>query len=247
MASKAQKVTELLMPKATAVWLVENTILTFEQIAKFTNLTSLEVQALADGDVGRGIQGRDPVRHNEISQEELDKAIADNTYIMIRSKNDLPTVKSRSKGPKYTPVSKRGDKPDAIAYLLKHNPELTDAQLVKLVGTTKPTINAIRERTHANIANIKPRNPVDLGLCTYSELEAASEKGLRAQGKDPEEVKKQRQADMQEQQMPETESQDHVMAGFDFSNFLNTSPAAESETEDSNEESEQDDDKNQAV
>ena len=161
----------LLMPKASAVWLVENTALTFEQIAGFTGLHYIEVQALADEDVGRGIVGRNPVEHGEVTQEELDKANADQNYIMKRSKSDLPKVKLRAKGPKYTPVSKRGDKPDAIAYLLKQNPELSEAQIARLIGTTKPTIQSVRDRTHPNSPNLRPRSPVDLGLCTYTELE----------------------------------------------------------------------------
>jgi hypothetical protein len=215
----------LLMPKATAVWLVENTAQTFEQIAGFTGLHYIEVQALADEDVGRGIVGRNPIEHGEVSQEELDKANSDDSYIMTLAKSDLPPVKIRSKGPKYTPVSKRGDKPDAISYLLKHHPEITDAQLARLIGTTKPTINSIRERTHSNISEIKPKHPVDLGLCTYAELEAASQKGLKAQGKNAEEIaehkekvlKNQENADKPE--APEPSFDDG--AGFDFSNFVN--------------------------
>lgn len=228
------KVEELLMPKATAVWLVDNTVLTFEQIAEFTGLTSIEVQALADGDIGRGIQGRDPVRHGEVVKEEIEKAIADSTYIMKRAKSELPSVKMRSKGPKYTPVSKRGDKPDAIAYLLKHNPEITDAQITKLIGTTKPTIASVRDRTHSNIAQIKPRNPIDLGLCTYAELDAASAKGFKAQGKDPEEIKRQREEALQANHVPENEDDldpATAAAGFDFSNFLNSSKSYTSKTD----------------
>ncbi len=213
----------LLMPKATAVWLVDNTVLTFEQIASFTGMHAIEVQALADGEVGRGIVGRNPVEHEEIVQEELDKAIKDDSYIMKLAKSNLPKAKIRSKGPKYTPVSKRGDKPDAISYLVKHHPEITDAQIGKLIGTTKPTIAAVRDRSHASSSTIKPRHPVDLGLCTYTELEAAIDKGLRAQGKDPEEIKKQK-AKMLEQQQQQQEqennmSQSNSDSAFDFSNF----------------------------
>lgn len=225
MCAKQLEPSGLLMPKATAVWLVENTALTFEQIADFTGLHPIEVQALADEEVGRGIVGRNPVENHEVIQAELDKANADNSYMMKRAKTDLPSVKLRAKGPKYTPVSKRSDKPDAIAYILKHNPEISDAQICKLVGTTKPTIQAVRDRTHPNSANLRPRHPVDLGLCTYTELEAASNKGFRAQGKDPEEIKRQKEQQLQEQQAAaaaheeETNSMDKY-AGFDFSNFL---------------------------
>ena len=116
----------LLMPKATAVWLVENTALTFDQIGEFTGLHPVEVQALADEDVGRGIVGRNPVEHHEVTQDELDKAAADSNYRMRVAKSELPSVKIRAKGPKYTPVAKRSDKPDAVAYLLKHHPEVSE-------------------------------------------------------------------------------------------------------------------------
>ena len=221
--AKPQDAPELLMPKATAIWLIDNTTLTFEQVGEFTGLHKIEVQALADEEVGLGIVGRDPIKHGETTQEELDKAIADESYIMKLSRNDLPSVKTRSKGPKYTPVSKRSDKPDAIAWIVKNHPEISDAQIVKLVGTTKPTINAVRDRTHANSANIRPRHPVELGLCTYKELEASSNKGLKAQGKDPEEVKAQRLQKLEENQESDNqESDSSSSSGFDFSNFLSS-------------------------
>lgn len=211
----------LLMPKATAVWLVENTALTFEQIADFTGLHSIEVQALADEEVGRGIVGRNPIDNSELAPEELEKAIADPNYRMRGTRSDLPSVTTRSKGPKYTPVSKRGDKPDAIAYLLKHHPEISDAQMCKLIGTTKPTIQSVRDRSHLNSQNIKPRHPVDLGLCTYSELEAASRKGLRAMGKDPDDVRNSVLENKEQAQVEEQKQQ--PTTGFDFSNFLKRS------------------------
>ncbi len=225
MAAKKLETTGLLMPKATAVWLVENTALTFEQIGEFTNLHAIEVQALADEEVGRGIVGRSPVEHGELAQDELDKAIADPFHNMKMAKNDLPAVKMRAKGPKYTPVSKRGDKPDAISYLLKHHPELSDAQVCKLIGTTKPTINNVRDRTHPNSSSIKPRHPVDLGLCTYAELEAASNKGLRAQGKDPDEIKAQKEKILANQEKQESADDN---SGFDFSNFMSTGKQSDS-------------------
>lgn len=218
----------LLMPKASAVWLVENTPLTFEQIAAFTGLHPIEVQALADEEVGRGIVGRNPVEHNEVTQDELDKAIksaleGDGTYQMRMAKSDLPTVKVRAKGPRYTPVTKRQDKPDAIAFILKNHPEISDAQICKLVGTTKPTIQSIRDREHPNMANIKARHPVDCGLCTYSDLDAASRKGLKAQGKSPEEIAAHKEKALQAQQLPEEENTSKPSGGFDFSNFLKSS------------------------
>lgn len=216
----------LLLPKATAVWLVENTALTFEQIGAFTGLHPIEVQALADEEVGRGIVGRDPVEHRELSQAELDKAQADSSYRMKPAKNDLPGVKVRSKGPKYTPVAKRGDKPDAISYLLKHHQEITDAQICKLIGTTKPTIASVRERTHPNSTNIRPRHPVDLGLCTYAELDAASLRGLKAQGKTDEEIRAQKNKVFENREKPDApaakEESSRGLGGFDFTNFLGT-------------------------
>ncbi|HPF78469.1 MAG TPA: DUF1013 domain-containing protein [Alphaproteobacteria bacterium] len=220
--AKAQEAPKLLMPKATAVWLIDNTTLTFEQVAEFTGLHKIEVQALADEDVGLGIVGRDPVKNGETTQEEMDKALADESYIMKLSRSDLPTVKVRAKGPRYTPVSKRGDKPDAIAWLLKNHPEISDAQIGKLVGTTKPTIQAVRDRTHQNSQNIRPRNPAEMGLCTYQEIEKASDKGLRAQGKDPEAIKAERLRKMEEDNKPAEETPAETVGGFDFSNFLSS-------------------------
>ncbi|AEP09979.1 conserved hypothetical protein [Micavibrio aeruginosavorus ARL-13] len=211
-------VSGLLMPKATAVWMIENTLLTFGQIADFTGLHEIEIQALADEEVGRGIVGRNPVENHELTQDELDKATADSNYRMKMARTDLPTVKLRAKGPRYTPVSKRADKPDAIAYILKHHPEISDAQICKLVGTTKPTIDAVRTRSHPNSANLRPRHPVDLGLCTYAELEGALKKGLKAAGKDTSEIEAQKQKMYESQE--KDESADNS-SGFDFSNFVN--------------------------
>lgn len=160
-----------LMPKATAVWLVENTALTFEQIADFCGLHALEVQAIADGDVAMGMQGLDPIANGEVTQEELDRCAGDPTTRLnpATPRVDMP----KKKTPRYTPVSKRGDRPDGIAWLLKNYPELTDAQISKLVGTTKPTINAVRDKSHWNTPNIKAQNPVGLGLCAAADLEKA--------------------------------------------------------------------------
>lgn len=160
-----------LMPKATAVWLVENTSLSFEQIAEFTGMHELEVQAIADGEVAIGIVGVNPLGNGQLTQDDLDRAQADPKAKLRLNKTDIPLPKARSKGARYTPVSKRQDRPDAIAWLLKHHPELTDAQIGRLIGTTKPTILSVRDRSHWNTANIKPQNPVTLGLCTEPELE----------------------------------------------------------------------------
>ncbi|MSO72316.1 MAG: DUF1013 domain-containing protein [Rhodospirillaceae bacterium] len=162
-----------LMPKATAVWLVENTALSFDQIADFTGMHELEVQAIADGEVAVGIVGANPITNGQLTQEELDQAQADPKFKLKMTKTDIPIPRARAKGARYTPVSKRQDRPDAISWLLKHHADLTDAQLSRLIGTTKPTILSVRDRSHWNAANIKPQNPVTLGLCTEAELEKA--------------------------------------------------------------------------
>lgn len=165
-----------LMPKATAVWLVEHTALTFEQIAEFCGLHPLEVQGIADGEVAVGIHGMDPLTSGQITKEELDRAQADPTVKLTMAKQDLPQPAKRTKGPRYTPLAKRQDKPDAVAWLLRNHPELTDAQISKLIGTTKHTIQSVRDRSHWNAANIRPRDPVLLGLCGQGELNLAVQK-----------------------------------------------------------------------
>jgi hypothetical protein len=160
-----------LMPKATAVWLVENTALTFDQIAEFCGMHSLEVQAIADGEVATGMQGRNPVLAGEVTQEEIDRCAKDAAARLQPSRPHIPIPQARPKGARYTPVSKRQDRPDAIAWLLKNYPELSDGQVCNLIGTTKATIEKVRDRTHWNAANIKPQNPINLGLCTEAELE----------------------------------------------------------------------------
>jgi hypothetical protein len=162
-----------LMPKATAVWLVENTSLTFEQIADFCELHPLEIQAIADGEVAIQMQGLDPVANGQTTMAEIERCQADPDARVKLSPRALPPQFVKHKGPRYTPIAKRQDKPDAIAFLLKSNPELSDGQISKLIGTTKPTIAAVRDRTHWNTANIKPRHPVGLGLCTIEDFEEA--------------------------------------------------------------------------
>ena len=162
-----------LMPKATAVWLVENTSLSFDQIAAFCGLHELEIRAIADGEVAIGMVGLDPIVNGQLTQAEIDRCQADPSARLRMAVSDMPQPVARSKGPRYTPVTKRGDKPDAIAYLLKEHPELSDAQICKLIGTTKPTIQAIRDKSHWNSPNLKPRSPVMVGLCSYLELDAA--------------------------------------------------------------------------
>jgi len=176
-----------LMPKATAVWLVDNTSLTFDQIAEFCGMHPLEVKGIADEDVAKGIKGIDPIASGQLTHEEIEAAEKnpDKRLKMAVSKYKIPHVKAR-KTPRYTPVSKRQDKPDAIYWLLRNHPELTDADLMKLIGTTKATIAKIRDRGHWNSQNIKAVDPVTLGLCTQIELDfivgrAANRKPSRAQ------------------------------------------------------------------
>jgi hypothetical protein len=166
-----------LMPKATAVWLVDNTSLTFEQIADFCGLHPLEVKGIADEDVAKGIKGQDPVSSGQLTREQIETA-EKNPAIRLKMappKYKMPAVKMK-KAPRYTPVSKRQDKPDAVYWVLRNHPELTDADIIKLVGTTKATIQKIRERSHWNAPNIKAVDPVTLGLCTQLELDLAVER-----------------------------------------------------------------------
>ena len=169
-----------LMPKATAVWLVENTSLTFEQIAAFCELHTLEVQGIADDEVAVGIQGMDPIANSQVTRKELDRCQNDPTAVLTPAKQDLPQPSKRTKGPRYTPVAKRQDKPDGIAWLVRHHPELKDSQISKLIGTTKNTIQSVRDRSHWNSPNIRPRDPVLLGLCNQVDLNQAVEKGRKA-------------------------------------------------------------------
>ena len=169
-----------LMPKATAVWLVENTALTFDQVADFCGLHVLEVKGIADGDVAQGIKGMDPVVSGQLTRAEIERCQQDPDARLqtAESKYKIPPIPTR-KGPRYTPVSRRQDRPDAIAWLLRNHPELPDSQVAKLVGTTKPTIQSVRDRSHWNAPNIKPVDPVTLGLCTQIELDAAVQKAAR--------------------------------------------------------------------
>src|SRR4051794_21366696 len=161
-----------LMPKATAVWLVENTALSFDQVAQFCNLHPLEVKAIADGDAAQGIKGLDPVLTGQLSREEIEKGVADPNYRLklLDPKVRLPEAKKK-KGPRYTPVSRRQDRPNAILWLVRNHPALKDAAIMRLVGTTKSTIQGIRERTHWNAAQLQPLDPVTLGLCSQIELD----------------------------------------------------------------------------
>lgn len=168
-----------LMPKATAAWLVDNTALTFDQIADFCGLHPLEVQALADGEVNSGIMGTNPIINGELTPEEIARCEKNVNAKLKMMKTDLPKPRARTKGPRYTPVTKRAEKPNAVAYLLKKFPELADVQIAKLVGSTKPTVDAIRNKTHPSSNTLKPADPVSLGLCTGDELDRAVKKAQR--------------------------------------------------------------------
>ncbi len=161
-----------LMPMATAVWLIENSTLTFGQIARFCGLHVLEIQGIADGTVGQSSVGIDPTANGQLTWDEIHRCEKDEAADLKLSEGAKP-IQTRTKGPRYTPVSKRQDKPDAIAWLLRSHPELSDTQISRLIGTTKPTITAIRDRTHWNIANIRAQDPVALGLCKQAELDEA--------------------------------------------------------------------------
>ncbi len=175
-----------IMAKATAVWLVDNTTLSFRQIAEFCGLHELEVQGIADGDVATGVKGFDPITNNQLDQIEIKRAEADPLYKMKLKFNPAAVGEEKRRGPRYTPLSKRQDRPAAILWLVKFHPELADAQISRLVGTTKPTIQSIRDRTHWNISNIQPVDPVALGLTKQTELDAAVQKAAAKKAKDGE-------------------------------------------------------------
>ncbi len=165
-----------IMAKATAVWLVDNTTLTFKQVADFCELHELEVQGIADGDVAAGVKGFDPISNNQLTRDEIEAAEKDPKLKLKLKFYAAAEGEEKRRGPRYTPLSKRQDRPASILWLVKFHPELADAQISKLVGTTKPTIQALRERTHWNISNIQPIDPVALGLCKQTELDAAVQK-----------------------------------------------------------------------
>ena len=173
-----------IMAKATAVWLVDNTTLSFKQIGDFCGLHELEVQGIADGDVAQGVKGFDPIANNQLTQDEITKAEANPAHTLKLKFNAAAVGEEKRRGPRYTPLSKRQDRPASILWLVKFHPELTDGQISKLVGTTKPTIQTIRERSHWNISNIQPIDPVALGLCRQSELDAAVQKANARKAKD---------------------------------------------------------------
>jgi hypothetical protein len=177
--------TDILMPKATAVWLVDNTSLTFDQIADFCGLHPLEVKGIADGEVARDIRGADPIANGQLNREELDEAEKNPNYRMKAQKSrHAELLKPIKKGPRYTPVSRRQDRPDAIAWFLRNHPEVPDSQISRVLGTTKATIDSVRHRTHWNSANIKPVDPVTLGLVTQLELDEVVRKAAEKKARD---------------------------------------------------------------
>lgn len=175
-----------LMPKATAVWLVENTALSFDQIAEFCGLHPLEVKGIADGEVAQGIKGMDPVTNGQLTRDEIARGEKDGKHKLrlAESKVQLPPLPQTRKGPRYTPVSRRHDRPNAVLWILRNHPELKDSQIMRLVGTTKPTIAQIRDRTHWNSAQLTPQDPVTLGLCSQIDLDAEVKKAARRTGTD---------------------------------------------------------------
>lgn len=198
-----------LMPKATAVWLVDNTSLGFDQIASFCKLHPLEVKAIADGEAAQGIKGLDPILTGQLTREEVEKAQQDPKYQLKLQGSKVVVPETKRKGPRYTPVSRRQDRPNAILWLVRNHPELKDAQIMRLVGTTKPTIAAIRDRTHWNSANLTPSDPVTLGLCSQLELDMEVEKAAKNAPPRPE-------SEVVETLMPveETTSEDALAAAF---------------------------------
>ena len=174
--------TTLLMPKATAVWLVDNTALSFDQIAAFCGLHPLEVQGVADGDVAGGIMGVNPLQNGQLTREEIEKAEADPSYRLKISEPKVRVAAAKRKGPRYTPISRRNERPNAIKWLVRNHPELKDAQIMRLVGTTKSTIDAVRDGTHWNSANLTPMDPVTLGLTSQIELDLEVKRAAKGSG-----------------------------------------------------------------
>src|SRR5256886_11703107 len=205
-----------LMPKATAVWLVDNTALSFEQIADFCGLHPLEVKGIADEDVAKGIKGQDPVSSGQLTREQIEAAEKDSSkrLKMAPAKYKMPPVKLK-KAPRYTPVSKRQDKPDAVYWILRNHPEFADADIIKLIGTTKATIQKIRERSHWNAQNIKAVDPVTLGLCSQLELDLAVERA--AQKKERQMTKVVRKGEKLKPIEETTAEPEPALVGSDFS------------------------------
>ena len=197
-----------LMPRATAVWLVENTTITFKQIADFCNLHELEVKGIADGDVAKGIKAYNPIRAGQLSREEIEASSKDKNRPLNLAKKIINVQSKEKKRPKYTPISKRQNRPDTIYWLVKNYPNLSDGQISKIVGTTKNTISSIRGRTFWNFQNLAPKDPVALGLCSQSDLEKAVNKANRK--KEREKKKKEREKKKEEKLKTEQNDQSQV-------------------------------------
>ena len=177
-----------LMPIATAVWLIDNTSLTFDQIADFCGLHALHVKGIADGDVNGGVRGIDPIATHQLTRDEIERAQGDEKYRLKLSRSNTVVPDKGKKAPRYTPVSKRQNRPDAIAWMVRNHPEISDGQISKLLGTTKTTIEAIRNRTHWNSANLTPQDPVGLGLCSQIDLDTLVRKAAGKRAKMMEEL-----------------------------------------------------------
>jgi hypothetical protein len=199
-----------LMPKATAIWLVENTSLSFKQIANFCGMHELEIKGIADGEVGAGIKGLNPITHKQLTKEEIERCSNDTEADLQIIVNEVSTKTEQSKKKKkYTPLSKRQDRPDAVYWLIRNHPELKDSQVARLVGSTKSTIDAIRNRIHWNMANIRPQDPIGLGLCRQIELDEAiakAERSLKRAEKKKEKEEKERLAQTNENNLEKEES-----------------------------------------
>jgi uncharacterized protein len=221
-----------LMPKATAVWLVDNTSLSFDQIAEFCKLHPLEVRAIADGESAQGIKGMDPISSGQLTRAELEKAQEDPNHRLKLAEAKVKVPQSKRKGPRYTPVSKRQDRPNAIRWLIRNHPELKDSQIIRLVGTTKTTIESIREGTHWNSANLTPMDPVTLGLCTQIALDMEVQKASRNIPNAPEPGKGETllpAAETQEEAEEETgRPEGQVDAASVFSKFTGSNEQADS-------------------
>tara|TARA_B100001123_G_scaffold446617_1_gene601595 strand:+ start:615 stop:1541 length:927 start_codon:yes stop_codon:yes gene_type:complete len=230
-----------LMPKATAVWLVENTALSFQQIGEFCGLHPLEIQGIADEEVAIGIQGLDPITHSQLTREQIAACEADPKSRLTLAEPRVKLPNKRPKGPRYTPVSKRQDRPNAIAWLLRYHPEVNDTQVSRIVGTTKPTINSVRDRTHWNIQNIRPQDPVSLGLCNQTDLDEAVNKAQerlrKRQAKDSRSKKREQPSTPPPDKKPENVVQLMVENPISETPFSNdTSPTRESVFGDSSDE-----------
>lgn len=209
-----------LMPKATAVWLIDNTALTFDQIADFCGLHPLEVSGIADGDVAAGVRGIDPITQHQLTREEIEKAEKDPAYRLKLSKPKTIVPALKKKAPRYTPLSRRQERPNAIAWIVRNHPEIPDSQIAKLLGTTKTTIQAIRDKTHWNASNLEPQDPVALGLCSQFDLDMAVQRAaqkraaLEAEGQIPEGAKLAPAAETEAPEDAKATDLDKVFANF---------------------------------